>query len=93
MATGDDDIIRDFLRRVRTVATSVSDRDWLHVELDMRQAWGGARPYVAKAPAEGKAARLAESLAAGRPLREAFDAVGVSQRSGYRLIGRRLGRR
>lgn len=51
---------------------------------------GGEKHYFPKAPSLGKALRLGEQLAAGVPLAQAFETVGVSRRHGYRLISRRF---
>ncbi len=60
----------------------------------LRSEWGGERVYVQKRDPderpEGKVLRLAAAIAAGVPLRQAFDACGVSRSAGYRWISRRL---
>ncbi len=47
---GPDDIILDCLRRIRPLVPTVSPREWLHLELELREAWGGTRPCVARDP-------------------------------------------
>lgn len=60
------------------------------IEVRLRNEWGGDRVYVPKdSPTEGKVGRLAAALAAGVPLKAAFDQCGVSRSAGYRLILRR----
>jgi hypothetical protein len=81
-----DDVIADLLRRIADLAPP--ERMKL-LEVEMRQAWGGERTYISKAPPTLKTWALAGSLAAGATLREAFDAAGCSRRTGYRLLSRR----
>jgi hypothetical protein len=83
------DIINNFLQRLLELYPQTSAGDALRVEQQLRQQWGGAQVYVCKAAAEGKARRLAVSLAAGVPLAEAMAAAGCSRRTGYRLLTRR----
>jgi hypothetical protein len=82
-----DDIVRDFMRRYRKRHPDLSVDQLRQFETECRQAWGGTRIYVCKDPAEGKAFRLAQSLAAGRSLFEAAPAIPRSTR--YRLLLRK----
>ncbi len=58
-------------------------------EIKIRQQSGGGRHYIGKAPTLGKTQRLADGLAAGVSLGEAFAAAGVSRSAGYRFLSRR----
>lgn len=81
------DIVKDFMA---LVAHRLDAEEAQRVELEIRQAWGGAEVYVRKAmPPDAKARAIGGSLAAGLALREAFEAAGVSRATGYRLISRR----
>ena len=82
-----DDFLEQLIRLVQEAAQAGTDP-----KLRVQQHFGGERYYIPKAPAEGKTQRLAADLAAGKPLREAFVAAGVSRAWGFRLIARR-GRR
>jgi hypothetical protein len=81
-----DDIIRAFVARLLAYTTPEEAQ---RVEIEFRQQWGGERHYVAKDVPTLKTWALAGSLAAGATIREAFDAVGCSRRTGYRLLSRR----
>jgi hypothetical protein len=83
-----DDIVRDFLRRLRELHPEQPRDDLLRLEYELRRDWGGAN-YVRKVPATGKAWCLGVSLAAGTGPREAMAALGISRRHGYRLLRRR----
>jgi len=43
-----DDIVRDFLRRARTLHPKVPPVEWLRLECEIRAQWGGTRHYVAR---------------------------------------------
>lgn len=77
-----DDIIRAFLDRLALFAPPA---EVTRVAAELRQEWGGARVYVPKKDCDvaGKVQRLAGSLAAGRPLREAMECAGVRKSQGY----------
>ena len=84
-----DDIIRDALRRARALHPETPASEWMQIEAKLRQDWGGLRPYIPKASASGKACLLANCLAAGISVSEAFSAIGVGRTTGYRLLARR----
>jgi hypothetical protein len=42
----EDDIIRDFVRRVRVMLPDVPVMEWRRLEVEFRQEWGGERVYV-----------------------------------------------
>ena len=79
-----DEIVRRIFAASSGGATAVRRE-----EIKIRQQFGGERFYVPKALVKGKVHSLAESLAAGRNLREAFSGAGVSRATGYRLISRK----
>lgn len=82
----DDDIIDDFLRRLRPLMPL---DQWHRTVYELRQTWGGCRVYIRKDPADGAATVIAEKRAAGMSLQDAFAAAGVSRAWGYRLISRK----
>jgi hypothetical protein len=84
-----DDIIAAFMQRLLELNPQTPADRLLQVEVRLRQEWGGARVYIGKATALGKAQRLGAELAAGVPLREAIDAAGCSRAGAYRLLSRR----
>lgn len=83
-----DDFLADMIRQVLEASTAGTDAV-RKTEIRIRQQWGGARVYIKKAPVEGKVQRLADGLAAGVSLHEAFTTAGVSRRWGYQLLSRR----
>lgn len=83
------DLVRDILRMVRDLPANPKDDDFWRLDRQIRDIWGGQRTYVCKAKTEGKAWRLAESLAAGRPLSEARNQLGLRRRTCERLLRRR----
>ena len=86
-----DDFIRDLLFRVRARYPSMTRSEFKALEVELRQVWGGARPYIARKPAEKKAWGLGTDLAGGVSLAEAFAQAHVGRRWGYRLLQRKLG--
>jgi hypothetical protein len=84
-----DDMVRDILRMVRGLPANPTADDFWRLDRQIRDLWGGQRTYICKAQTEGKVFRLAESLAAGRPLSEARNALGLHRRTCHRLLRRR----
>ncbi len=78
-----DDIIKEVIRLMQEHA------DPRIAESKARQLFGGERIYVAKDARYPKAERLGCAVAAGLPLRTAFEAAGVSRATGYRLLSLR----
>lgn len=85
----DRDIVDEIFAQLRAAIPDLPDATLQGAALRIRQDWGGARAYVKKAPAEGKAFRLGTALAAGVPLAQAFADVGVSRSHGFSLARRR----
>jgi hypothetical protein len=85
----DVDFVADLARQIQAVAPDLAPERVRLIAQGIRHDWGGMRVYVRKGAAEGKAWLLAESLAAGAGLAEAFHAAGVSRTTGYRLLARR----
>jgi hypothetical protein len=88
-----DDIIAKIMDRLREEMPSTSSDTMRRIERDMRIEFGGSSHYAKKDPAEGKASRLGEALAAGVPLGAAVNDLGCSRAWGYRLLNRRWNRR
>mgnify|MGYP001428670125 CR=1 FL=1 len=80
-----DDIVRDFLRRVRELYPETQEMQLRRLEVRLRQVWGGERVYVTKAPTDVKSTRRLECLAAGASEREAIPRIGVSRVTAWRL--------
>jgi hypothetical protein len=73
---------------IRAAAPDLPEGRAREIASSINNDLAGDRLYFAKAPAEGKALRLGEQLAAGVPLAQAFERVGVSRSTGYRLLNR-----
>jgi hypothetical protein len=84
-----DDIVRDCVRKVKEMHPDSSDEQLLKLELTLRRAWGGAEVYVCKKPSLEKVSRLADCLAAGGSVYEAFSVAGVRGGYRYRMLARR----
>ncbi len=84
-----DDVVDALVRQLLAAAPGLPEARVREIAIAIRKDFGGAKHYVKKAPAEGKALGLGAALAAGVPLREAFEEVGVSRRQGYRVLARR----
>ena len=84
-----DDIVDALLKQLLAAAPGFPADRAQAAAAKIRQDWGGAKHYVKKAPAEGKAFGLGTALAAGVPLTQAFADVGVSASRGYELLKRR----
>jgi len=85
---GDDDIVRDILRRVLPADMPAMER--LRLEVEGRDAWGGSRVYVARAPAQKKSFAASIAIGTGATLRDVFDQAAVCRSWGYELVSRRL---
>jgi hypothetical protein len=86
----DDDIVSDLLLRVRVYATGLTDSEFLRLQFEARQVWGGMRPYVRKwAPDDARLPALGSTLSTGGTVKDAFAAAGVGKTKGYGLLGRR----
>ena len=86
----DDDIVSDLLLRVRVYATGLTDSEFLRLQFEARQAWGGMRPYVRKwTPDDARLPSIGSTLSTGGTVKDAFAAAGVGKTKGYGLLGRR----
>lgn len=85
----DRDIVDEIFAQLRAAIPDLPDATLQGAALRIRQDWGGARAYVKKAPAEGKAFRLGTALAVGVPLAQAYELVGIGERYGRDLLKRR----
>jgi hypothetical protein len=83
------DLVRDILRMVQELPAKPTADDFWHLDRQIRDLWGGQRTYICKAQTEGKVRLLAESLAAGRPISEARNQLGMHRRTCARLLRRR----
>lgn len=85
----DDDFLSDVWKVLTMhVGTSVADLELLQ----LRQRWGGSRPYIKKAPSFPTQKQLGEHVASGLSLRDAFSSAGCSPAWGHRLLNRPLRR-
>ena len=84
-----DDVLDEIMRQIRAAAPELPVQRVEAIALGIRRDWGGARVYIKKAPAAGKALRLGTALAAGASLSQAFVEVGIGRSQGYALAGRR----
>jgi hypothetical protein len=84
----DDDDLARWLART-SAAMGVPQTTAAELAERLRAEWGGARVYVRKREsAAGKAQALGVAIAQGTSIRAAVEALGVSQRTAYRLLGR-----
>lgn len=83
------DLVREILRMAQALPANPTAEDFWRLDRQIRDLWGGQRVYVCKAQTEGKAHRLAESLAVGRPISEAPSLLGLHRRTCYRILRRR----
>jgi Mor family transcriptional regulator len=54
---GDDDIVADILRRVLALAPQFNAELAQRIDREVRETWGGDRPYIARRAGEGTSAR------------------------------------
>ena len=82
------DIVDDFLARMQQHIPQAPIELRATLERDLRTAWGGSKPYVAKQlNRTTRTTLLAQGLRQQRPLSEVFAKAGVSRTTGYRLLG------
>ena len=82
------DIVDDFLTRLAQHVPNAPIELRATIERDLRTAWGGSKPYVAKQLNRStRTTLLANGLRQQRPLSEVFAQAGVSRTTGYRLLG------
>jgi hypothetical protein len=82
------DIVDDFLQRLVQHVPDAPLEIRATLERDLRTAWGGTKPYVAKQLNRvTRTTLLAHGLRQQRPLSEVFAQAGVARRTGYRLLG------
>ena len=81
------DIVDDFLTRLAQHVPSAPIELRATLERDLRTAWGGSKPYVAKQLNRiTRTTLLANGLRQQRPLAAVFAQAGVARRTGYRLL-------
>ena len=84
------DIVDDFLTRLAQHVPNAPIELRATLERDLRTAWGGSKPYVAKQlNRTTRTTLLAHGLRQKRPLAEVFAHAGVSQATGYRFMARK----
>lgn len=84
------DIVDDFLTRLVQHIPQAPIELRATLERDLRTAWGGSKPYVAKQlNRTTRTSLLAHGLRQKRPLAEVFAQAGVSQATGYRFMARK----
>ena len=82
------DIVDDFLTRLAQHVPNAPIELRATLERDLRTAWGGSKPYVAKQLNRAtRTTLLAHGLRQQRPLSEVCAQAGVSRTTGYRLLG------
>ncbi len=84
-----EDFVEKLMAQIRAAAPDLPSDRVSAIARQVRLDWGGSTVYIKKAPAEGKARSLGLTLAAGVPLAQAFADIGISRRTGYRLLSRR----
>ena len=84
------DIVDDFLTRLQQHVPNAPLEVRATLERDLRTAWGGSKPYVAKQLNRiTRTTLLAHGLRQQRPLAEVFAQAGISQATAYRMMGRK----
>lgn len=83
------DIVSDFMQRLHALAPEIPQHTRQALEAQIRHQWGGTEPYVGKRPAMVQAMRLGEALRGHKPLAQCFADLGISRRTGYRVLGRK----
>lgn len=82
------DIVDDFLTRLQQHVPGAPLEVRATLERDLRTAWGGSKPYVAKQLNRAvRTSLVAQGLRQQRPLSEVFAQAGVCRRTGYHLMG------
>ena len=82
------DIIDDFLTRLQQHVPNVAPETRLQLESNLRESWGGSKPYVGKRVSMfTRTWVVANGLRRSMPLKEGFKSAGVSSRTGYRILG------
>lgn len=87
------DLLDDIMAQLSEAVPDYPQDKLRETALKIRRDIGGSEAYIRKAPAEGKAFGLGIALAAGVPLAQACEAVGVSRGYGYKLVHRLRRRR
>lgn len=81
------DIVDDFLTRLQQHVPNAPLEVRATLERDLRTAWGGSKPYVAKQlNRTTRMSILANGLQQKRPLQEIFAQAGVCRRAGFYLL-------
>lgn len=82
------DTVSEIMRLIRAAAPSLPDPILEKIARGIHADLGGARYYIAKAPAWGKAWILGDAVGAGAPFAQAIRQTGVSRASAYRVRAR-----
>lgn len=86
MAKGE--TVARILAQVRAAAPDLTEGTLQKIASGIHADMGGERVYVARNASWGKALRLIDALAAGRPLAQAFVGAGISRATGFRILSR-----
>lgn len=86
-----DDIVRAILELARA-ADPKTAAEWVALERQVRDEWGGCRPYIAKEPLQKKRLVIGARIAAGGTVEEARREARVSHAWVYRILGQRTRR-
>lgn len=82
------DFVLDLIERVRARMPSLTQEEALALEAEIRTAWGGERPFIAKdlrRRQHVRAAIVADGLSAA-PTKEVLKKHGISRSTLYRLV-------
>lgn len=86
------DALDAIVEQLRAAVPDYPEQKLREAAFKIRRDMGGGSIYIKKATAEGKAFSLGNALAAGVPLTQAFADLGLSRRTGFRLLRRRWAR-
>lgn len=89
MTKDEEDIVLRFIAAMRDAGASFTEEVANVAEQNIRQEFGGARAYVSKRPARGKAVALGTAIRSGANIREAMAKANVAKTWGYALLMRR----
>ena len=81
------DIVDDFLTRLAQHVPNAPIELRATLERDLRTAWGGSKPYVAKQlNRTTRTTLISNGLRQQRPLQEIFAQAGVCRATGYQIL-------
>lgn len=85
------DIVDDFLTKLRAHVPDLPSAVPLQLERDLRENWGGRKPYVAQRFSRvTQLSLISGALQQKQTLKQVFATARVSRATGYRLLAEKL---